>query len=300
MQRPGARPEGFPLIAEVVGDERDPLQPRLRRRHAIKRIAMGDASRPAWIACLTEMGRGSNPARWMAPRRSLHHSRPASCCGQVQDKKALLWVSEKPLHALAIGHEQVRDDVRSSVADAEPDHLGWMAPEKAELAKVIVLGDEGGVVARSILPHLEINVPFEPNDLDVFALWVRGFEAMDEATTKVLVEQQTHSLGEPASLRSRAAANARTARMSSRAREGKVRKDLVLCHTTSQVLEDIVDRDARTADAGFATANSGGDRDSFLPTHAVRLDGSGHDGKPSPLSNRADRCSLTAVGPPIS
>jgi hypothetical protein len=27
-------------------------------------------------------------------------------------------------------------------------------------------------------------VPFEPNDLDVFALWVRGFEAMDEATTK--------------------------------------------------------------------------------------------------------------------
>jgi NADH:flavin oxidoreductase / NADH oxidase family len=31
----------------------------------------GDASRPASIACLTEMGRGSNPARWMAPRRSL-------------------------------------------------------------------------------------------------------------------------------------------------------------------------------------------------------------------------------------
>jgi len=81
--------------------------------------------------------------------------------------------------------------------------LSVVAPEKAELTKVIVLGNDRRVVARSVLPDLQVNLP------------------LDQAVTEILVEQQAHAGGEPASRRSRAAANAKVARMSSRVRDGK-------------------------------------------------------------------------------
>jgi hypothetical protein len=96
-----------------------------------------------------------------------------------------------------------------------------VAPEKAELTKVVVLGNYRRVVARSVLPDLQVNLPLEPDELDVLAPGIRSFETTDQAMTEILVEQQAHAVGEPASRRSRAAANAKVARMSSRVRDGK-------------------------------------------------------------------------------
>jgi len=97
------------------------------------------------------------------------------------------------LHALAARRQQFRDGIRSRVSDAEPDHLGRMAPEEAELAEVIVLGDEGRAVARSVLPQLQVRLPLEPDKFNVFALGIRSFESTDQPATEVLVEQQAHA-----------------------------------------------------------------------------------------------------------
>src|SRR3972149_4598012 len=96
-----------------------------------------------------------------------------------------------------------------------------MASEEAQLAEVIVLGHEGRAVARGILPQLQVGLTLEPDKFDVFALGIRSFQQTDQAGTEVLIEQQAHSVGEPASRRSRAAAKAKAAPISSRVREGK-------------------------------------------------------------------------------
>ena len=68
-----------------------------------------------------------------------------------------------------------------------------MASEEAELSEVIVLGDEGHAVARSILPQVQVGLPLESDKFDVFALGIRSFESTDQPATEVLVEQQAHA-----------------------------------------------------------------------------------------------------------
>jgi len=53
---------------------------------------------------------------------------------------------------------------------------------------------------------------------------ILGFESLDEPAAQVLVEKQLHAAEELASRRSRAAAKARQARMSSVVRSGKMAK----------------------------------------------------------------------------
>lgn len=39
--------------------------------------------------------------------------------------------------------KEVGDSVGSRIADTEPDDLGGLPPDKTELPKVVVLGDQG-------------------------------------------------------------------------------------------------------------------------------------------------------------
>src|SRR3990167_8263535 len=129
-----------------------------------------------------------------------------------------LYHAPGPGPGIDMGHDLGRVPAARRIPGT-PVHRGWS--EEAELAEVIVLGDEGHAVARSILPQVQVGLPLESDKFDVFALGIRSFESTDQLGTEVLIEQQAHAVGEPASRRSRAAAKAKAAPISSRVKEGK-------------------------------------------------------------------------------
>jgi len=93
--------------------------------------------------------------------------------------------------------------------------------EEAELSKVVVFGDDR--VGRLPGPFSDRPVcrTAQAKRADVGAPRVLRFESLGEPGAQVLVEEQLHAAEELASRRSRVAAKARQARMSSAVRSGK-------------------------------------------------------------------------------
>ena len=99
-----------------------------------------------------------------------------------------------------------------------------MAPDEAPLPEVGVLRDDAQPSLRSEAPHRLVVCAREADIPDMGRLWVKVLERVDEVRGEVLVEQQPHAGGADASFRSRSAANAKQARMSSEVRSGKSRR----------------------------------------------------------------------------
>lgn len=107
------------------------------------------------------------------------------------------------------------------ISNRQPDHLGRRAVEKRKLAEVVVLRDDREPVVARELPDGMIGLASEPRKIHVLGSRKGGPKAVRELWAQVLIEKETHATGGTASRRSRAAANARQARMSSRVRLGK-------------------------------------------------------------------------------
>ncbi len=93
--------------------------------------------------------------------------------------------------------------------------------KKSKLAEIVILRDYRKAVALGVLPYPMVRLPSEARRINVLASRKSRVQIIDEPWAQILVEEQLHAAGGTASRRSRAAANARQARMSSRVRLGK-------------------------------------------------------------------------------
>ena len=93
--------------------------------------------------------------------------------------------------------------------------------EKTELSKVVVFGDDRIDRLSGPFPNRHVCRAPQAKRADMGAPRILRFESMDEPGAQVLVEEQFHAAEELASRRSRVAAKARQARMSSAVRSGK-------------------------------------------------------------------------------
>ena len=87
--------------------------------------------------------------------------------------------------------------------------------------KIRVLGGDREAVGHSVIPDRLIGGTSQSNLADVGRARIDLAEARSQAGRQVLIEQELHLKGTETSLRSRSAANARRALMSSRVRSGK-------------------------------------------------------------------------------
>lgn len=116
--------------------------------------------------------------------------------------------------------KQIGDREGSGVTNIEPHDFGREAVDEAKLTKVGVLGYDHEAVTFGILPDLSIRPRPQADVADVSAAWVLSAKPCHECGAEVRVEENLHAT-EFVSRRSRAAAKARVARMSSRDRSGK-------------------------------------------------------------------------------
>src|ERR1017187_1651358 len=107
-----------------------------------------------------------------------------------------------------------------AVTQSDPDYFGRMAVEKAPLAEVGILRHNHQLITSRVRPNIGVGGRLQPDvaDMLTFAIAVRECRWKDRR--QILVKEQFHA-GMLASLRSRSAANARQARMSSPVRSGK-------------------------------------------------------------------------------
>ena len=102
-----------------------------------------------------------------------------------------------------------------AVADAQEHEFGRMSEDQAALMKVSVLGDDGVSVLLSERPDESIVGMSEAVGLDVRRVGIEVENFRNDSIGKIFIKQELHAAALK-SLRSRSAANARHALMSSR------------------------------------------------------------------------------------
>jgi len=127
--------------------------------------------------------------------------------------------AELPDSFLAV-HHHLDDILGGAVAKSNPNDFGQMAKHEAALMKVRILRHDRLAVGFGVLPNVQVvgrrqaHIPNVRRTRDV------RLEMCDQPMRHVLVEQQLHAFS-PIKRRSRSAAKARQARISSRSRSGK-------------------------------------------------------------------------------
>jgi len=102
-----------------------------------------------------------------------------------------------------------------------PHHLRRVSAQKAKLVKVRILGYDREALRRRILPDGIVVRAAKPDVANVVTVREYICQGAHEPVRQVLVEEQVHVGGISRSRRSRSAANAKQARISSRVRSGK-------------------------------------------------------------------------------
>ena len=115
---------------------------------------------------------------------------------------------------------------RSCSCQPDPNNLRWRPKEKASLVKIGVLRHDGQSVLNGIVLNDLVVCRMQRHISNVDRAWVEITDKFDQSRGQIVVKEQVHSGGIDTSLRSRSAANARQARMSSRVRSGKSARNL--------------------------------------------------------------------------
>ena len=116
--------------------------------------------------------------------------------------------------------EKFRNRIRACVSNLKPDDLGWRPFEETPLSEIVVLRDDHVTVVPRMVPDQAVSCTLETSVAHVDAPGVLVSQESGELRTHVLIEKELHAAGLERR-RSRAAANARHARISSPARSGK-------------------------------------------------------------------------------
>ena len=128
----------------------------------------------------------------------------------------LIFLDESP-HDLVRG-AQLRFNLRGrTVAQANPDDLRRPALQYAALGKVRILGDNREPISPGILPNGSVFGTTQLHAADMMRFRVHIPQRVHQTRRQVLIEQELHA-ARVSDLRSRSAANARHARMSSSVR----------------------------------------------------------------------------------
>ena len=158
--------------------------------------------------------------------------------------------------------------VGSAVSQLDPDDLGRWTTKEAELMEVLILGNDGEALRSRVLPDRMIGCFLKTDTAHVFRVGKCVSQTPDQLVREIVVEQQLHEVPNDTSRRSRSAANARQARMSSRVKSGKSSKTSCSDMPEARVVQYIVHGDSHSADAGFPTTFSRFNGDSALIVHA--------------------------------
>ena len=136
----------------------------------------------------------------------------------VNDHKGRITGRIEPVKTARTSPKRNRDIDCRTVARTHPDDFRRCSCEKTQLPKIAVLGNDGEAVFASECPDRAV-IGFAQTDIqNMRRIGIKIGKLLHEPRRQVLVEQQSHPAAGDISLRSRSAANARQARISSSAR----------------------------------------------------------------------------------
>ena len=142
-------------------------------------------------------------------------------CVLVEDQERTLWIGREGTHIPGTAAEQCFDHGGWDIANSNPDHFGRGTKEKTSLMEISVLCHDGKAVLCSVLPDYCISCLLQPNFADVSGVRIFLLQGLNQTMREILIEKELHDGGIDTSFRSRSAAKAKQARMSSRVRSGK-------------------------------------------------------------------------------
>ncbi len=114
--------------------------------------------------------------------------------------------------------------------------LGRVTEEKTALIEISILRHDDKPLLRSILPDTCIDLFLQSNFADVPGGRIFLLQHLNKAMGEILIEEKLHDGGIDTSFRSRSAAKARQARMSSLVRSGKIFENFLFTHSGGKVL----------------------------------------------------------------
>lgn len=142
----------------------------------------------------------------------------------IKNQKRTLWIGGECHNFYNTSTEQRFDHGRRTIANPNPHHLGRIAIEKAALVEVCVLRRNSKTMLSGIPPDSSVRGILQAYIPHMLRIRIFLLQGSNESMGKVLIEQQLHDCGIDTSFRSRSAAKARQARISSRVRSGKSRR----------------------------------------------------------------------------
>ena len=124
----------------------------------------------------------------------------------------------KLLDELRVFSQKALDISRGTIARFQPYDLGRMAIEETPLVEIGIFRNNGETVMPCKIPHSVIVGVMQAMTAHMRALREKRCEKRNDSRRNILIEEEFHA---DMSLRSRSAANARHALMSSGVRSGK-------------------------------------------------------------------------------
>src|SRR5437899_10635035 len=120
--------------------------------------------------------------------------------------------------------ENGHDLLRRAVPSPDPDHLRRVPQQEAPFVEIGIPRDDREPMLGSVSPDGVVVGSLQANLADMRRVRIEVADEGEETGREVLVEEQLHAGGTETNLRSRSAAKARQARMSSRIKSGKSRR----------------------------------------------------------------------------
>ena len=147
---------------------------------------------------------------------------PTSWPGSITSSVAPRFADER-LDLLAVTTETAFDIAGRTVAECQPDDLRRSTEQGGTTAEVLVLRHYGEAMLLRVAPNGRVVRRRQSNRSNVNNIAPDVAKAVAEPRGEILVEEQLHRPPTGTRRRSRSAANARQARMSSVVRSGKSR-----------------------------------------------------------------------------
>jgi len=142
----------------------------------------------------------------------------------LENKQRGRGISSERGQVRVTGSQQILNVSRRTVASPNPNNL-WRRPkEKRSMVEVSVLANDYELVLGSMVPDASIISGFQPHAANMHRGDAKIGKTVAESVGEILIEQQVHFVPVAISRRSRSAANAKHALMSSRVRSGKSRR----------------------------------------------------------------------------
>ena len=138
-----------------------------------------------------------------------------------QGKKRSMGISFEGTNGLEGASDQVFNGLRGAVAKSDADDFGRRTPHEAQVMKILILGDDRVVVLHRAIPNLRIRSAGHPMETDMGTVRKTVGKTLDQRGGEILIKEQFHAALGVWRRRSRLAANARVALMSSSSRSGK-------------------------------------------------------------------------------